>query len=390
VLVVIADDFTGAAEIGGVALRYGLKAEVQPEFSAHTNADLIAVDAGTRSCTAEEASRRAAGVAQLCRQEAIERVFKKVDSVLRGHVIAELTALLDVWRKPRALLVPANPGLGRTISGGHYFVNGQLLHETDFAQDPEYPATTSDVLALLGPAGDWPVRVLQPGEAMPDRGILVGEAGHEAHVADWARNLDDKTLPAGAAEFFAAFLRATGSQPSQGTSPEAGPMAYVNALFVCGSTSAYSRSFCQRCETCGIPVLRMAPGLFGAGPQSPSLIRRWADATVEALETHPRVVVAIDQPLRRDPHLPRMLSGHLGQVVEQVMARHPVDHIFAEGGATAVALVRRFGWQRLKVRQELAPGVVCMQVEGLTRPLLTMKPGSYAWPDEVLNHPGEG
>jgi uncharacterized protein YgbK (DUF1537 family) len=382
-IAVIADDFTGAAELGGVALRYGLTAKVQSEFNAHADVDLIVVDTDTRSCAAEEAARRVTNVAELCREDAVERVFKKVDSVLRGQVIAELTALLGTWGQHRALLVPANPGLGRVISGGHYFINGQPLHQTDFARDPEYPATTSDVLAVLGPARPWPVHVLRPGEVMPDRGILVGEATSDADLATWARRLDDDTIPAGAAEFFGAFLRAIGLQSAERASVEVESTEGATALFVCGSTSSYSRSFCQRCEARGIPVLRMPPGLFGINPLSPKLIREWADATVRALEIHPRVMVAIDQPLCRDPGLPQILSSHLGDLVEQVINRRPVDHLFAEGGATVVALVRRFGWKRLRVRRELAPGVVCMQVEGMSGPLLTMKPGSYAWPDEV-------
>jgi uncharacterized protein YgbK (DUF1537 family) len=382
-IAVIADDFTGAAELGGVALRYGLTAEVQSEFNAHADVDLIVVDTDTRSCAAEEAARRVTNVAELCREDAVERVFKKVDSVLRGRVMAELTALLGAWRKRRALLVPANPGLGRVIAEGHYFIDGQPLHETDFARDPEYPATTSDVLAVLGPAGSWPVHVLRPGEIMPDRGILVGEATSEADLATWARRLDDKTIPAGAAEFFGAFLRAIGLQPAERASVEVESTEDAIALFVCGSTSSYSRSFCQRCEARGIPVLRMPPGLFGMNPQSPKLIREWADATVRALEIHSRAMVAIDQPLCRDLGLPQILSSHLGELVEQVISRQPVDYLFAEGGATAAALVRRLGWKRLRVYKELAPGVVCMQVEGMPGPLLAMKPGSYAWPDEV-------
>jgi len=382
-IAVIADDFTGAAELGGVALRYGLTTEVQAEFNAHADADLISVDADTRSCTAEEAARRIVSVAELCRKGAVERVFKKVDSVLRGQVIAELTALLETWDKHRALLVPANPALGRVIAGGHYFVNGQPLQETDFATDPEYPATTSDVLAILGSAGPWPVHVLRPGEAMPDRGILAGEATSDADLATWARRLDDNTIPAGAAEFFAAFLRATGFQPVERASSAVESAKYARALFVCGSTSSYSRSFCQRCEARGIPVLRMPPGLFGINSRSPKLIREWADATMRALEAHSRVIVAIDQPLRRDLGLPQIVNSHLGELVERVINRRPVDHLLVEGGTTAASLVRRFGWKRLRVRRELAPGVVSMQVEGMSGPLLTMKPGSYAWPDEV-------
>ena len=95
------------------------------------------------------------------------------------------------------------------------------------------------------------------------------------------------------------------------------------------------------------------------------------------------VMVAIDRPLRREPGLPRRLSGYLGAVVERVLQRWTVAQVFVEGGATAKALVQRMGWKRLLVYRELAPGVVSMQAEGCPGPLLTMKPGSYPWPEEV-------
>ncbi|HLP77694.1 MAG TPA: hypothetical protein VK327_12340, partial [Candidatus Paceibacterota bacterium] len=57
--------------------------------------------------------------------------------------------------------------------------------------------------------------------------------------------------------------------------------------------------------------------------------------------------------------------------------------VYAEGGATAVALMRRMNWHQLKVSQELAPGVATLAVKGKRSTLLTIKPGSYVWPAAV-------
>jgi hypothetical protein len=46
-------------------------------------------------------------------------------------------------------------------------------------------------------------------------------------------------------------------------------------------------------------------------------------------------------------------------------------------------VIRRLGWTRLTVLRELAPGVVSLRAEEPQAPPLTMKPGSYAWPDAV-------
>jgi uncharacterized protein YgbK (DUF1537 family) len=388
-IAVIADDLAGAAEMGGVALRYGLTAEVQTEFNARRGIDVIVVDTDTRSCMAQEAAQRVADVIEQCRKQGARQIYKKVDSVLRGHILAELTVLLTTWGKSRALLVPANPGLGRAIVGGQCFIHGQPLHQTDFAWDPEYPATTSDVLVLLGPAGPFPVTVMKPNDDLPEQGILVGEAARQPDLAAWARRLDDRTMPAGAAEFFGAVLSAAGLQPRERLCVEVMPAGDTSALFVCGSTSAYSRSFCGSCEARGLPVLRMPLGLFECaaesrtGPQAHRLILEWAEATVTALRLHRRAMVAIDRPPRRDPGLPQALGSYLSELTGQVLRKQNVDHLLVEGGATAAALVRGLGWRRLSVRRELQAGVVCLQAEGIARPLLTMKPGSYTWPTEI-------
>jgi uncharacterized protein YgbK (DUF1537 family) len=377
-ILAIADDLAGAAEVGGIAWRHGLSAEVQFTFDADTDADVVVIDTDTRSHTAEDASRQVAAVGAQVRASGVEEAFKKVDSVLRGRISAELIALLEAFGKRRCLLIPANPGLGRTISGGRYYVRGVPLDETDFSRDPEYPARTSDVVRIVRSAQD-----LRPGEALPARGIAVGDVTSVEDLDAWARALDADTLPAGASEFYAAYLRARG-YPEVARSPRnAGSDQQGTELFVSGSTSVSSRSFCRRAEARGIPVLRMPCQLFANGPQPEQLVQMWASTVVCALRSGSRAVIAIDRPLCQDPRAPQLLSGHLSAAVEMVLRQHTVDRLYVEGGATAVALMRRLGWKRLRVCREWTTGVVSLTIDGWTGPTVTMKPGSYLWPDEI-------
>ena len=55
-----------------------------------------------------------------------------MDSILRGNVGDELLAQLSVSGKERALLVPANPVLKRTIRDGIYYYDGIPLNELSF------------------------------------------------------------------------------------------------------------------------------------------------------------------------------------------------------------------------------------------------------------------
>jgi uncharacterized protein YgbK (DUF1537 family) len=303
-------------------------------------------------------------------------------------VLAELLALLETLGHDQVLLAPANPSLGRTIEQGQYRLNGHPLDQTDFANDPAYPATTAEVrLMLLQRSGltaeRWPVQVMSASEVLPGRGIVIAEAVSTTDLAIWANKLNERIIPAGAADFFAAFLTAQGYKPR---TDEAVKFTLTgSALFVCGSTSAASHLFCQHCEAAGIPVVRMPPGLLQQPLDSADLIRQWTDEAGLALQDFLWAIIAIDRPLGQTPGLSQFLTEQLSTVVKTVLATYPLDHLLVEGGATAAALVHCLGWQQLRVGQELAPGVVCVQILGQIRPLLTMKPGSYSWPLDVAS-----
>jgi uncharacterized protein YgbK (DUF1537 family) len=81
------------------------------------------------------------------------------------------------------------------------------------------------------------------------------------------------------------------------------------------------------------------------------------------------------------------LAGHLADAAERLLRRSRVCHIYVEGGATAVELVCRMGWRRLTLLDELAPGVATLAIADNPSLRLTIKPGTYSWPDD-LRDPG--
>jgi len=95
-IAVIADDFTGAAEIGGVGLRYGLQVLIETVVNDVSNVDLLVIATDTRSLEASQASEEMAKITGQLMQLHPDIIFKKIDSVLRGHVALELEAQMHV------------------------------------------------------------------------------------------------------------------------------------------------------------------------------------------------------------------------------------------------------------------------------------------------------
>jgi len=377
---VVADDISGAAELGAMGLRFGLRAELLTAGPVSSGAELVCIDSDSRSCPPEEAGRRAALAAQQLRAAGAEWIYKKVDSVLRGQVVAEVRAIQQQLGAARTLLSPANPGLGRTVRGGQYFVRGSPLHETDFRFDPEFPREVSAVLELLADGGEAEVRMCRPGEPLPAVDIVVAEVANADDVRHWATRLDSATLPAGAAEFFGAILEARGLNRIQ--APKAAPVETGPELFVCGSTSGSTRQFLATARSRGVPVLGLSRDLACSPEGDMAESERLANLIVRELGAHPRVVLALDLPPMGRAIGPRM-AMRLAEVALAALAQVPNARVFAEGGATAACLVRCAGWQRLEVVREYAQGVVGTIAPGQPARRFTLKPGSYVWPAEV-------
>jgi len=384
-IVVIADDLTGAAEIGGTGLRYGLVPEIQTYFSSDTEADILVIDANTRSLTSENAILETQRILKQLKAFPIDLVYKKVDSVLRGHVLDELQVFLTILSKKSVLLVPANPSMGKVVLQGMYWVDGKLLHETGFSQDPENSIGSSNVLELLGTSKDIHTYVLSKRQAIPLNSIVIGEAACKEDLLSWASCLQDTLIPAGAAEFFAAILEQK-KLKREPIKKRREVCFGENALFVCGSSSQQSREFVYEARNKGIIVCNMPSRLFYSDHVIEFLLQQWVDEAVAAFEKTHWVVTAIDQPVIHNYSLSKRLRGYMAKFVKKVLQRVTVNELLIEGGATASSIVRYLQWKQFIPVQEISPGFVRMQLEGRGDIYLSIKPGSYKWPDSIWEH----
>ena len=381
-IAIIADDFSGAAELAGIGFAHGLTAEVHTEFDADSRADLVVIDTDSRCCPAAEAARRVADAVRAVRRAGSSLFFKKIDSVIRGPVLAELRSALSATEKQKALLVPANPSRGRTIRDGQYFVEGLPLEHTAFGADPIHPRRSSDILEMLDTRDCADIFVLRPGQEIPAKGIAVGEAETMEDMAIWARTMDETVLPAGSADFFAAQLAIRGLRPLPYVTRQLQITSPCVRLLVCGSAEAYDAWREQQSTRCDIPFVPMPPELWQI-ERSQESIARWACDVVVALDRYLVAGVAIGHCVLPKKGISHALTEHLVELVAQVLALRRVPLVLVEGGGTASALFRRMEWKRTAICHQYAPGVVAMAINAGSPDLLAIKPGSYDWPDAV-------
>jgi uncharacterized protein YgbK (DUF1537 family) len=373
-IIVIADDITGAAEMGGIALRYGLKSIVADNVVTDAKADVLIIYTNARSLKKEEAVEVMANLTKKASDLKPSLFYKKTDSVLRGHILAEMKALMLELNFGKGLLVPVNKSLNRIISDGRYYVNGEPIHQTSFSNDPEFPIKSSSVLEMLGNEG-ISAKVIMQNKPLPGNGISVGEAKTNEDVSAWANKVDEQTLAAGGASFFNALLSLNHSLKSE--NKEAVELSSP-LLLISGTTFQKNVQIIKEYSQ---QVSYMPENIFNNQEVQDSEFENWQNDILNKLSKHNKAIIAVDNSINQKTD-PNLLREKKAKITDLILKKIKLKEILIEGGSTAYSIIQKIGWQSFIPTEELQQGIVRMQVEGVNDLHLTIKPGSYDWPPE--------
>lgn len=380
-IAVIADDLTGAAELAGIGLQYQLKTEIEMLVDAETDADLLIIATDTRSMKADEARET---VIQLTRQLMALKprlIFKKIDSVLRGHVLDEIDSQMAASGNKRALIVAGNPSHHKTIIDGVYYYKGQPVNLSNYAHDPCFPATSAHVKEILR-AGEDDIHLLRQGEAIPATGISIGEIAIDDDFDQWVQKADDKTLLAGSAGLFNSLLKHLQSQVA--TTPQVNCKLKSPRLFVLGST--FNKDFYQVINGLlnDTPVVYLPDEIIFGDVVPEAIAESYVAQVASVLNKTGSCVMAIHPEATTNKTVdPVALTHKMGLMVKRISQNFTLHQILIEGGATATAVLQHLGITKLIPLQQLSPGVICTSIPGNNQLTVILKPGSYPWPHGI-------
>lgn len=354
---VVADDLSGAAESAATFLLRTTRISVLLTFSADDPHDhsaesnrVVVLDTDSRHLGAAAAGDAVArSVAQALTGAHGVRVVKKVDSLLRGNVAAEVRALASLLGAT-PVVATALPSAGRSVVDGVPLVDGRPLADTTLwdAEEGDAPLTVADVLAGLEPV-TVPLSVVRDGPRLRDaladaqrRGAAAicdaeTEADLDAVVA--ASTVLDTPLLVGSAALVAAVARLSHPDDAAAQPPVPPSSALEHfVVAVVGSAAPTIAAQVALLEDLGLPVLRLDPRELLTAPSH-------ARSRVEQALTGPGVVVALDQATDVDPSAARRLIAALAIATQPAAVRATV--LLASGGETAHAVLTLIGVDRL-------------------------------------------
>lgn len=380
-IAVIADDLTGAAELAGIGLDYQLKTVVNTTVEINCNADLLIIATDTRSLKATEAKTK---VHELTRQVMALKprlLYKKIDSVLRGHVLDEVSSHLEASGLKRALIIPGNPEHGKRVVNGTYYYKNIPVHLSNYSVDPDFPATSSNVRTMLRAGENLPL--FKPNEKIPDAGIIVGEAAGVRDLEYWVEQADNNTIIAGASGLFNTLLKYLIPEKDTAATPTFAQES-TSRLFVFGSTFHQGNYPIEDTLINNVPVIYLPAKLIGNDNLQQDLYESFTNSVVQSLKKHHNTIIAIHPDITKGIYIdPVQLTRKMGAIVNHINQQVPLHELLIEGGATAWAILTQLNISKLYPIRQLSPGVIRMGIAGNNQLCVTLKPGSYEWPAPV-------
>jgi len=199
----IADDLTGATDLGVTLAREGLSViqvnGLPAAGFALPAADAVVVALKSRTIPAADAVAQALAALGWLRERGAQRIYFKVcstfDSTPRGNIGPVTEALQAALG---AALVPASPAYprnGRTVYLGHLFVGDALLSESGMRNHPLTPMTDANLVRVLaaqtaGKVGLVPYADVEAGaDAVRARLAALGAAGCRHAIVDAVSDL---------------------------------------------------------------------------------------------------------------------------------------------------------------------------------------------------------
>ena len=375
-IAVIADDFTGAAELAGIALRYGIPTTIEVNIEGGFESTLLG-DGGIVVSTDSRSLNRAAAL--LATQKAVKAliqlnpvfIYKKTDSVLRGYVIDELKEQMQLQGLDKALLLPANPSLGRTIVDGNYYINNVLINETSFAIDPEFAVTDSSIQSMLRTNNDNEVAVLKHTDELPAKGIVVGEVSSREDIEIWLQKIDDSFLVAGAGDCFETLLVKMNHQQNTSNQLE----LLQPHLYVSGTSFNKSVTLIKEMEQHGCVHYLSTAIMLGQHDEE------WYKQITASIQQQKKAVVAIDESIKQSINISALaLRNAMAKAVKEIIETNSIHEVLIEGGSTAAAILAELNMHQFMPTHELSRGVIRMKSDGL---FVTVKPGSYQLSQQI-------
>ena len=413
---IVADDLTGSIDTAGPFAAAGLRTMVLVDHRGRplgAGWDVLCYNTQSRVADASAIGGPVRRATRALLQQGAARLYKKIDSTLRGHIGAEMSAMMDEADAAAALVAPAFPSQRRTQLDGVIYAEGLPLHLAPEGRDPLGAPESSSVVELLRrqtgrDVGLISLAAVQDGEAeiekrtasLLNRGCLVVafDAVLDEHLAriDSALDRFPTALLVGSAGLASAMARrmaggVANPDTTRGRKTMAGSLVVVS-----GSLNQTTQAQLARLR--GLLGIRAITMDADAILRSVSRERVERCRTVRAVREALRASVDLslcwaggqDMATAAEPHQVHRdshhLNGFLRELAPEALAGGDIGCLVLVGGDTAYSVLTGLGAEGIVIDTEVLPGISMGTIAGGVAdsvPVLA-KAGGFGAPDALV------
>lgn len=391
-LACIADDLTGATDLGVTLAREGLSV-VQvngvPGGLSPPRTDAVVVALKSRTNAPAEAVAWSLESLDWLRRAGAPRVFFKVcstfDSTPRGNIGPVADALMEALDAPFALVTPAYPRNARTVYRGNLFVGEVPLAESGMRDHPLTPMRDSNLVRVLGAQTKHPVGLVGfdavdgGAAAVRARAAALKQEGCRYGIVDAIR--DEHLVAAGEASADLP-LAVGGAGLAMGiarTLAKRAPKAAEAALPKVGGAAVILAGSCSEATLAQVAAVRERYASLRLDPQrlDAAAALAWAKPKLGA---EPIMLYTSAPPGERAGGREADIEQAFRAIAKGLAAAGARRFVVA-GGETSGAVAEALGARALAIGPEIAPGVPWTATLGGEPMLLALKSGNFGGPD---------
>ena len=386
---VLADDLTGAFDTGVQFRNWGLSVEVLigdfKDSSKLSGVDVVVVDTESRGLRSMDAFWRVNRATEKLIEFGAERIYKKVDSTLRGNIGSELDGVMEASNAKFAFFAPAYPTYGRITLAGKQLVDNNPIDKTEYVNELE--TKTSEIATIIGAQSKRVVGVVDieevtggvesirsAVEALKGDGveIAVFDVVTEKHLIDIACAAGDTKVLVGSAGFASEIPIGLGMRTPK-------PI-----LSVCGSTRHLSRIQVHNLhdrlgfKEIEIGILKLIDGELAMNEEvercvgeAITALKFGIDVSITSAPNESSVDEFISQALMRgikESEAKLLIEEAIGDLTSAILKEAEVLGLILTGGATSLEVCQKLEADLVSIIEEVEPGI----------PLVKLSSGMFA------------
>ncbi|MDR1429998.1 MAG: hypothetical protein LBI85_06880 [Spirochaetaceae bacterium] len=384
---ILADDLTGANDTAIQFVNEGLSSLVLTHTggtnsSSFGNYDVIALNSGSRSMKAPDAYRTARDLTARFRTTLDGgRLYKKVDSVLRGNPAAELSAVMDELDIPLAVVAPSFPANQSIVRQGKLNSGSAGIDAVDIFSR-----------GIKGKAGGIALEEIRGGPARAARYMLDRHAdGVNVFVADAVTDDDleiiyhsslllDRPLVLSGSAALARHMARDMSRSRAGrlVRPERIPFSGGPVLVVAGTRQAETAAQLTTLSRINSsPIIRFKTELVCRGKAADAVLAAFSEASRIMGDSGDLCIIAVESMFKSEipagdvdrleaesPDSAAAVSAALGSLADRLLGTFGFSVLISTGGDTTLGVCRSLGVEGIEPVAEICPGIPLGRIVG--------------------------